>query len=130
MSTERSCQHGADDLFMWYHSIHFHFHFAAILILSSLRPFFRSMLAPMIYVDAPSLIFSISIKFPCQSFWLHSSSMLLPSEHFPYFASFSMTYGISTSSSVSSSAVISKMTFFWWAGIGFLLMVSTRVDIL
>ena len=56
--------------------------------------------------------------------------MMVPSEHFPYLASFSMTYGISTSSSVSSSAVISKMTFFWWAGIGFLLMVSTRVDIL
>jgi hypothetical protein len=83
-----------------------------------------------IYVSAHDLcrcafFFSSSIRI------LFYSSIVLRSEHFPsYFASFSMTYGISTSSSVSSSAVISKMTFFWWAGMGFLLMVSTRVDIL
>lgn len=46
-----------------------------------------------------------------------------------YFFSFSITYGTSTSSSVSSSAVISNMTFFWCSGIGFLLIVSTSLDI-
>lgn len=44
---------------------------------------------------------------------------------FNYLRNFTITYGISTSSSVWSSAVISKMTFFWCDGMGFLLMVST-----
>jgi hypothetical protein len=47
-----------------------------------------------------------------------------------YFCSLTMTYGISTSSSVWSSAVISKMTFFWCSGIGFLLINSTSLLIL
>jgi len=41
-----------------------------------------------------------------------------------------MTYGISTSSSVWSSAVTSKMTFFWCSGTGFLLMKATSSLIL
>lgn len=42
-----------------------------------------------------------------------------------YLRSLSITYGTSTSSSVLSSAVISKMTFFWCSGIFFFEMVST-----
>ena len=42
-----------------------------------------------------------------------------------YLLSLSMTYGTSMSSSVVSSQVISRMTFFWCSGIFFLLMVST-----
>jgi hypothetical protein len=44
--------------------------------------------------------------------------------------SLTMTYGISTSSSFASSAVISKMTFFWCSGTGFLLTCSTSLLIL
>ena len=44
---------------------------------------------------------------------LFSRSFLFDGLSSFYFASFTMTYGISTSSSAASSAVISKMTFFW-----------------
>lgn len=50
-----------------------------------------------------------------------------PSTNCIYFCSLTMTYGISTSSSVWSSAVTSKMTFFWCSGTGFLLMNSTSL---
>jgi hypothetical protein len=46
------------------------------------------------------------------------------------YCSLTMTYGISTSSSSWSSAVISKMTFFWCSGTGFLLTCSTSLLIL
>ena len=61
---------------------------------------------------------------------LNQLSPSIPAHACIYFPNLTMTYGISTSSSVWSSAVTSKMTFFWCSGTGFLLMNSTSLLIL